>query len=179
MKTQLAKTFFVLFCFGPFSLALAEPMDVCVSAGSQGEQVLLRGVNAYRAEHHLAPLVANPLIATAAKQHSQDMANHRTPFGHQGMRQRMHQLFNHYPHSRSASENVAYTFENAPQGRSHTNQCANHQISVAVLQRVVNMWIDSPPHRHSMLGHYNLTGLGIAEGDQGKLYFTELFLRTS
>ena len=42
---------------------------------------------------------------------------------------------------------------------------------------VVNMWLNSPGHKRNIEGNFTLTGIGIAEADNGYLYFTQIFLR--
>ena len=44
---------------------------------------------------------------------------------------------------------------------------------------VVDGWIKSPGHRQNIVGRYNLTGIGIVRDRAGKLYYTQLFVRTN
>ena len=56
----------------------------------------------------------------------------------------------------SGAENVAYGAETA--------------------EEVVRMWLKSPGHKKNIEGKYNYTGIGIARGRNGQLYYTQLFI---
>ncbi len=114
-------------------------------------------VNQYRAQHGLSKLTMNNAISQEAARHSRDMAVHALPFGHDGFNQRIRYLHEHIVDSSSGAENVAYNYKTA--------------------RIVVDGWIKSPGHRQNIMGHYNLTGIGIAHDKAGKIYYTQLFLR--
>ncbi len=44
---------------------------------------------------------------------------------------------------------------------------------------MVEQWLTSPGHKRNIVGNYNITGIGIARDKQGKLYYTQIFLRSS
>ena len=119
---------------------------------------ILSYINQYRAQHGLPRLTMNPVLSQEATRHSHDMAIHAMPFGHDGFNSRMNHLHKHIPQSSSGAENVAYNYKTA--------------------KIVVDGWIKSPGHRQNIMGHYNLTGIGIARDSMGKLYYTQLFLRS-
>lgn len=114
-------------------------------------------VNQYRAQHGLSKLIMNNAISEEAAKHSRDMAMHALPFGHDGFSKRIRYLHEHVVDSSSGAENVAYNYKTA--------------------RIVVDGWIKSPGHRQNIMGHYNLTGIGIARDKTGKIYYTQLFLR--
>ncbi len=114
-------------------------------------------INQYRVQHGLSKLVMNPILAREAMVHSLDMAKHVVPFGHDGFMQRMQDLHQKIPNSLSGAENVAYNFKSA--------------------KIVADGWIHSSGHRHNIMGHYNLTGIAIARDNQGRPYFTQMFLK--
>lgn len=116
-------------------------------------------VNQYRVRHGLSKLTMNPVLTEEATHHSRDMARHLTPFGHQGFSQRMSHLHAQIPASTTGAENVAYNYKTA--------------------KIVVDGWMKSPGHRQNILGHYSMTGIGIARDSEGKLYYTQLFLRAA
>ena len=129
-----------------------------VNAAEMSQAVLFY-VNQYRAQHGLGPLKIQAQISQQAHQHSQDMADHRQPFGHLGFNQRFNYLRKHLPEIQGGAENVAYNYKTA--------------------KIVVDNWMTSRGHRQNILGHYNLTGIGIVRDKQGKLYYTQLFLKTA
>jgi uncharacterized protein YkwD len=67
-------------------------------------------------------------------------------------------LYSQIKQCEGGAENVAYNYKNA--------------------QDVVRNWIASSGHRRNIEGNYNLTGIGLARDRRGKLYFTQIFLRT-
>lgn len=114
-------------------------------------------INQYRVQHGLSKLTMNPALTREAEQHSMEMANHRVPFGHDGFSQRMTHLHESVANSLSGAENVAYNYKTA--------------------RIVVDGWIHSPGHRQNLMGHYNLTGIGIARDAKGRIYYTQMFLK--
>ena len=96
-------------------------------------------------------------VATAqAAQHSRDMMNGSTPFGHEEFEKRVDAIKTNVGFISAAGENVAYG-----------------QLTA---DEVVAGWLHSPGHRKNIEGDYNLTGIGVAQNDQGVIYFTQIFV---
>ena len=119
------------------------------------EQSVYQQINQYRQSHNLPPLKLDARITEQARQHSDAMAN-GTPLGHEGFEQRVKAI--DIPYSRVA-ENVAFN-----QGYSDP------------ATQAVQGWIDSSGHRHNIEGQFSSTGIGVSQTDQGKYYFTQIFL---
>jgi len=134
------------------------PQAIAANADDSMANEILVYINQYRSQHGLSRLTMNPILSQEAAQHSQDMARHALPFGHDGFSSRMDHLHHHVPNATNGAENVAYNYKTA--------------------KIVADGWIKSPGHRQNIVGHYNQTGIGIARDSQGKLYYTQLFLRT-
>lgn len=115
-------------------------------------------INQYRASHGLPKLVMNEAANREARRHSQEMANHAMPFGHGGFNQRMKHIYHSIADADGGAENVAYNYKTA--------------------RIVVDGWIKSPGHQRNIVGRYNMTGIGIVRDGAGKLYYTQLFVRT-
>lgn len=120
------------------------------------EKDILYYTNQFRRSHGLQPLKMVRFINDIAADHSRDMARKRVGFGHRGFNKRTDLLKEKYGNI-ATGENVAYG-----------------KISG---KEVVDIWINSPPHRKNLLGNYNLVGIGVAENNQGLLFFTQLFAR--
>lgn len=121
------------------------------------QQEILHAVNVYRLSKGLPPLQLNADISQEARRHSEEMATHKLPFGHQYFDQRIERIYHKIPHARAGAENIAYNYKD--------------------LKVLVQGWIHSPGHRQNIIGHYNLTGIGVAKDAQGKWYYTQLFIR--
>ncbi len=147
------KSFFHCFVF-IISMGIV-PASQAATDHQMTDEILVY-VNQYRAQHGLPKLAMSPSISQQALQHSHDMAAHVVPFGHDGFNHRIQHLHQQIKQSSSGAENVAYNYTTA--------------------RIVVDGWIKSPAHRRNMLGHYNLTGIGIARDKTGKIYYTQLFL---
>jgi uncharacterized protein YkwD len=119
----------------------------------------LKLINQHRASQGLAPLASNATIAKQAKQHSQNMATGKVPFGHDGFDQRAKEIGKEIPIA-SAGENVAY------------NRGASDPA-----QRAVQGWLNSPGHRRNIEGNFSLTGIGVSRNSKGEIYFTQIFIR--
>lgn len=144
-----------IFCIVPFAFAMQAYTER--SADLVYQQRILYYVNAYRMKHHLSPLKMKQTITEEAQKHSHDMALHRMPFGHDGFKQRIKRLYQVYPNSRGGAENIAYYKHDA--------------------KALVDAWIASRGHRQNILGHYNLTGIGIAHNKKRWGYYTQIFVR--
>lgn len=125
---------------------------------SSMENAILKYINQYRVQHKMPPLKMNALMSKEAYKHSLDMAEHRMPFGHGGFLNRIKNCFKQFNKNGGAgAENIAYNYKTA--------------------KVVVDGWLHSPGHLANIRGNYNLTGIGIARDKQGKIYFTQLFMR--
>jgi uncharacterized protein YkwD len=122
------------------------------------QNAVLVHINEYRQHHGLSQLKMDNDMVREAKQHSLDMATHRMPFGHQDFIKRIDHLHQRVKNSGAGAENVAYNYKDA--------------------RTVVQQWLLSPGHKRNIDGNYNLTGIGIARDHQGKIYYTQIFLRT-
>lgn len=122
------------------------------------ENEILVHINEYRKQHGLTPLKMDARIAKEARDHSIDMANHTMPFGHKYFKSRIDRLHDQIKNSNAGAENVAYNYKDAAD--------------------VVKNWLRSPGHKRNIDGNYTLTGIGIARDEKGKIYFTQLFLKT-
>ena len=117
---------------------------------------ILHYVNEYRHKKGLSTLTMNAVVSAQAQKHSENMASHKTAFGHNGFDSRMSRISSQLGGANATAENVAMGDMGAKQ--------------------VVDMWLTSPGHRQNIEGPYNLTGIGIASDRKGNLYFTQIFI---
>lgn len=122
------------------------------------EQSIHQQINQYRQSLKLSTLTLDPRISELARIHSQNMANGKVPFSHQGFEQRVQNIRQVITY-RAASENVAFN-------QGYTNPG----------QQAVQGWIESNGHRVNIEGQYNLTGIGIVKNAKGEYYFTQIFI---
>lgn len=115
-------------------------------------------VNAHRRSQNLPGLVLDERISAVARAHSEAMARGEAAFSHAGFDQRAEIIKQTIPFQ-SLGENLSKNM-----GYANTAQVT------------VDGWIDSPTHHENMVGGFNLTGMGVAQGDRGEYYFTQLFL---
>src|SRR5258708_30631201 len=116
---------------------------------------ILRYVNEYRHSKGLKPLQANSFISSVALDHSRDMLSGKSPFGHEGFHDRIDRILKRLGPIHVAAENVA----SGPMGA----------------REVVDGWLHSPGHRRNIEGNFRLTGIGLAYGRRGMIYFTQIF----
>ena len=126
------------------------------STVSLSRQILIY-VNEYRRSKGLPALQPNSYISSVALGHSRDMLTGRSPFGHDGFRQRIDQISGRLGKLHVAAENVA----SGPMGA----------------REVVDGWLHSPGHRRNIEGDFRLTGIGLAEASNGMIYFTQIFVK--
>ena len=118
---------------------------------------ILRYVNEYRRKKGLKPLQANSYISSVALGHSRDMLAGRTPFGHEGFHERIDRIKKKLGPLHMVAENVA----SGPMSA----------------REVVDGWLHSPGHRRNIEGDFRLTGIGLAFGRRGMIYFTQIFAK--
>jgi uncharacterized protein YkwD len=118
---------------------------------------ILRYVNMHRKSIGLPALKGNSYISSVALGHSRDMLTGRCPFGHDGFDQRIDRIKKKMGPLHVAAENVA----SGPMSA----------------REVVDGWLHSPGHRRNIEGDFKLTGIGLAAGSRGVIYFTQIFIR--
>jgi uncharacterized protein YkwD len=123
---------------------------------SMSRQILVF-VNEYRRSKGLPALQPNSFISSVALGHSRDMLTGKSPFGHGGFRERIDRISGQLGKLHVAAENVA----SGPMSA----------------REVVDGWLHSPGHRRNIEGDFRLTGIGLAEGRNGMIYFTQIFVR--
>lgn len=136
------------------------PMNtkVASSAITGLEKAVNQQINQYRASKKLPPLSIDPQISQVARIHSENMANGKVSFSHDGFEGRAKAITIPY---KSVAENLAYNF-----GYSDP------------VRNAVEGWIKSDGHRKNMEGQFNVTGIGVAKNAKGEYYFTQLFVRS-
>jgi len=139
---------------------LISPQGAAAQAGGSYKDMeteVLKYVNEHRTGMGLKPLRMNGIITAVAEKHTRNMAAGKIPFGHEGFNERMEQLSKQLKPTYSFAENVSEGAESA--------------------KEVVEQWLLSKEHKKNIEGKdYNLTGIGIQKGSDGKLYFTEIFI---
>lgn len=118
---------------------------------------ILRLVNQHRRAIGRPPLQANSYMSSVALGHSQDMLSGRSPFGHDGFRDRIDRIRKKLGPMHVAAENVA----SGPMSA----------------REVVDGWLHSPGHRRNIEGDFRLTGIGLAFGRNGNIFFTQIFAK--
>jgi uncharacterized protein YkwD len=117
---------------------------------------ILKYVNEHRRSIGLNALTMNDVICKEAETHSKNMASGRVPFSHNGFDGRTSRIKAKLKNVNAWAENVAF--------------------GPATARDVVDLWLNSPGHRKNIEGSYNLTGIGIAQGKDGTLYYTQIFI---
>ncbi|MBW4665477.1 MAG: CAP domain-containing protein [Chroococcus sp. CMT-3BRIN-NPC107] len=122
------------------------------------EKSIHQQINQYRQSRKLPPLTLDARISAQAKIHSQNMANSKVPFSHDGFDERVTVIRRQIPY-RAAAENVAFN-------QGYPNPA----------KQAVDGWIKSDGHRVNIEGQYNLTGIGVVKNAKNEYYFTQLFI---
>jgi len=113
--------------------------------------------NEHRIRLGLPPLTYLKSIEKTATQHSMDMAEGKRPFGHEGLKERCKILKAEFK-STACGEIVA-----AGQGNG---------------EEVLESWLRSPPHRDSIeKPSWTHTGLSVFKNKNGRLFWTQIFLK--
>jgi uncharacterized protein YkwD len=126
------------------------------------EQKAFKAVNDIRREHGLPELARSAALAEVARAHCVDMAG-RNYFAHES------------PDGLRARDRVeAAGIEFSALGE---NIQSNHHFDDPV-EQAVNSWMKSTGHRKNILKPiFTVSGVGVVIDDDGKVYFTQLFMR--
>ena len=152
--------------------AYGEIHDAVVKETSPGldslEAKVLILAQEERSRAGLTPeLVLNDQLCAAAREHSDDMAerdyfDHRSPDGSNALAR----VLRYDPKFRGTlAENIA----------SRSNPAGVAEDEDALARHIVDAWLESPPHRATLLSPlFRLTGIGVAVKN-GEIYVTQLF----
>ena len=140
----------------PGTTTRTKEMAVPVASGNM-ETSILANVNTHRRSLGLSSLQMMDAANQQAFNHSKNMATDKTAFGHDGFSQRVRTIEQSAGKTTASAENVAYGSLSA--------------------KEVVNVWLNSPPHRKNMEGNYNFIGIGSYKDRRGVIYFTQIFIR--
>ena len=151
--------FWIAFALSPLIVKTASGAELSNLESLEAE--LLAQVNQVRSDHHLVPLVRRNDLDRVALAHSIDMArrgyfSHQSPEGANVVdRLRQHGI----PDMRLAAENLGKTTQSDPSAQ------------------IVRSWLRSPDHRDNLLAPaLNFTGIGIAQGVDGSLIYTQVYI---
>ena len=158
MSMKIFKTILIVVLISISNLSIAK-INTTNHKYTEAEyqKKILYYVNEYRKKHHLSPLKMSKAISIEATKHSNNMASHATPFGHNNFNERIKRLYKQCKKCNGGAENVAY-YKLDP-------------------KKLVDAWVASRGHRNNIEGNYNYTGIGIAHAKEGWAYFTQIFLR--
>ncbi len=121
------------------------------------EKDILYYINEYRKSLGLGALQMLKEATTEAINHSVEMANKTSAFGHDGFDARIDNIQAQIGFLHGAGENVAYGKLSA--------------------KEVVDLWINSPPHKKNIVGDFDFTGIGVVKNSDGLPFYTQIFIR--
>lgn len=142
-------------------MALLLVLHVAAIAAPRGERQIEKEIfqliNEYREKNGLEPLQYSDAVADIAERHSRRMANKDVPFGHTGFQDRYNALKKELPDMTAGAENVAYGADDAAEA--------------------VELWLHSAGHKKNIRGNFTHTGISVVRDSDGRLYFTQLFVK--
>ena len=136
-----------------------DPNSILVLTDEIAERLeieIVELVNRHRATLGLNPLTISKAITAPSKVHSQNMANGRVRFGHDGFEERTAVI-------RKAIGGVGFA-ENVAYGQT-------------TAKSVVDGWLKSPGHRKNIEGDFTHIGIGIIQAKDRTLYYTQIFAK--
>lgn len=143
-----------------FILCLLLVCSSAVFASEHLEKELIELINKERTNKGLKALKELPELTLVARKHSQNMADKKVSFGHDGFDARFKEVKK--IGVRKFGENVAYSYN-----------------VKNPLQTAVTSWMKSEGHRENILDDFKETGIGIAYDKKGTFYVTQLFATRS
>jgi uncharacterized protein YkwD len=161
MRVPLRIVLSLLFVAGISGLVIiAGCGDNPVAAEHSAREVRLHElVNQHRQSKGLPALTLDATISDQARDHSFKMANGNRVFGHDFFSDRVTAINQTIPLD-SAGENVA------------SNLGAADPVAQAVED-----WLKSPGHLANIEGGFDMTGIGIVQGNDGRFLLTQIFVK--
>lgn len=129
-----------------------------VDQSAEYEKNIMVLVNEYRNQHGLLPLDLNEEISEIARNHSKNMSNGLSIWGHEGYDERTKMVFT-LIRWEEIGENLA------------RNSSKNPPLKAML------GWINSPLHEDNLVGEFTITGIGVAKSTTGEYFFTQIFVR--
>ncbi|HET7231130.1 MAG TPA: CAP domain-containing protein [Longimicrobium sp.] len=123
------------------------------------EWELFQHVSLHRDSLNLARLRFDEDLAALAREHSRAMASGAVPFSHERFEER-------------AAQAVALGYPFLGENLAFNDYAADTTARVALAGLV-----GSPPHRHTMEGDWERSGVGVARSADGRWFYTQLFAR--
>ena len=165
MNTKTIRTGLAFPLLALAALAALALLTACTRE-SNAELQTYTGINAIRAQHGMGPLQADANLVKIARMRSQQMAT-GAPFSHDAL-----------PGCESYQvEFVCLMDQNGvPHSYSGENIAWNTWPWDQTAQEAVTQWENSPHHLANILNcHYERFGTGVAQGADGKIYYTMIF----
>lgn len=142
-------------------MAVLLMLHLVTIAAPRGERAIEKQIfeliNEYREKNGLPPLQYNNAVADIAEHHSQRMADKDIPFGHKDFQQRYNAMKQELTDMTAGAENVAFGADDAAEA--------------------VALWLKSAGHKKNIQGNFTHTGIGVIRDSDGRLYFTQLFVK--
>ena len=152
LKIKFFRLAFIFSIISLLSFTSEKPLT-----GGLAEDVL-KYTNQFRRSKGLKALEMRNDLNAIARNHSEDMANGRCGFGHDGYDLRVSKVKKIIkPCDGYVGENVAYGAHNG--------------------KEAFDIWKNSSGHRKNMLGDYKYIGIGTARNGHGVIYYTQIFVR--
>lgn len=138
----------------PIETTPESSINVNTKTYSNLERSVMDLVNNHRVSLGLTRLSPLDIISTEAKNHNDHMIAY-DEVCHDFFFNRQNALINNV-NATSVGENVAYGYSSA--------------------QAVLNAWLNSDAHKQNMEGDYSHFGISVLTDDEGKNYFTNIFI---
>lgn len=110
----------------------------------------------HRQSKGLSELTLHVSITEQARNHSKNMADQMVTFSHDGFNERIAIIRESISRINISGENISYGHDSA--------------------EAVVGAWLQSQGHKNNMEGDFTHTGVGIAADNEGKHYYTQIFI---
>ncbi|NLP14001.1 MAG: SafA/ExsA family spore coat assembly protein [Clostridium sp.] len=124
------------------------------------ENEVIRLVNVERAKYGLPALKANWQLSRVARYKSQDMVDKG--------------YFSHTSPTYGSPFKMMESF-----GIRYSAAGENIAMGLRTPSEVMNAWMNSPGHRNNILNRsFNEIGVGLAKGPNGRLYWTQMFIKS-
>lgn len=130
--------------------------NVLSSSATELEDGVFTMVNEHRVSIGMNELVLEEIISNESRTHSQNMAEGKVAFSHDGFSDRADRIYTQFG-GNAAGENVGKEF--------------------ATAKAAVDWWLNSPDHKANIEGDFTHSGVGVWQHNGGDFYFTQIFIK--
>ncbi|MEK7484085.1 MAG: CAP domain-containing protein [Planctomycetota bacterium] len=159
MKKSFSLFILYLITYGLLGCETTAYTEKGNNLGVEVEHQLFELVNDYRTSQGLSKLSPSDVIRDVARDHSRSMAQREIPVGH------------------SDSENRSAKIRTQIDFRKFAENVAWKRTDTDPSQKIFDSWKENTYNKRSLIGDFDLSGIGVVISEDGDYFATQIFIK--